>query len=95
MTGSKTAKDLPTAGGTLSPRLMVRALTLVRRMKSSVAIKATIIPANMAPVPIFSKGRMPETADLTSLPSTATCTVLGIMTTSATSDSMAVASGLL
>ena len=93
ITGSNTLNDLPTAGGMLSPRLICNALTLDNLMNSSVAIIATITPANIAPVPVLLNERTPEIFTASFAPSGTAETVFGIITIKETNDSIDAANG--
>ncbi len=74
MTGSNTLNDLLTAGGIFSPRFICKALTFDNSMNNSVAIIATITPANIAPVPVLLNERTPEMFTASFAPSGTTLT---------------------
>lgn len=76
MTGSNTLNDLLTAGGIFSPRFICKALTFDNSMNNSVAIIATITPANIAPVPVLLNERTPEMFTASFAPSGTTETIL-------------------
>ena len=93
ITGSNTLNDFPTAGGMLSPRLICNALTFDNLMNNSVAIIATITPANIAPVPVLLNERTPEIFTASFAPSGTAETVFGIITIKETNDSIDAANG--
>ncbi|CAG5953226.1 Uncharacterised protein [Streptococcus pneumoniae] len=93
MTGSNTLNDLLTAGGIFSPRFICKALTFDNSMNNSVAIIATITPANIAPVPVLLNERTPEMFTASFAPSGTTETVFGIITIKETNDSIDAANG--
>ncbi len=91
--GTSTLKDLPTAGGMLSPRLIWSFLIVVTQMKISVAARPMITPANMAPVPMLPKLSTPCAMTASSAPMGVMLIVLGIITTRVAMETTAAASG--
>ena len=93
ITGTKTLNDFSTAGGTLSPKWIFNALTRVIFINNSEANKATITPANIAPVPKLESVNTPDTETGSFAPFATTWTAFGIIAINETAEIIAAAKG--